>query len=93
MLEIWAGVKRKGGGVASLMWAVELLGEEPPRDTCPGLKVQQGYLREELSSTPHPGKEIERLRVRPIEIRRKGLVNSQGEERSSLDLFWGTKME
>lgn len=70
MLEIWAGVKRKGGGVASLVWAVELLEEEAPRDTCPGLKVQQGYLREEPSSTHHPGKEIERLGVRPIEEER-----------------------
>lgn len=74
MLEIGAGGQRERGGVAFLVWAVELLGEESPRDTCPGPKVQRADLREEPSSTHHPGKESERPRMRPMGRGRKGLV-------------------
>lgn len=54
VLERWAGGRRKRGGVVSLVWAAEFLRDEPPRDTCPGLKVQRADLREEPSSTHHP---------------------------------------
>lgn len=70
MLERWAGGRRKRGGVVSLVWAVEFLRDEPPRDTCPGLKVQQADLREEPAAPPTPG-----WRARG----RKELVDGQGE--------------
>lgn len=74
MLEVGAGGHRERGGVAFLVWAVELLGEGVPRDTSPGPKVQQADLREEPSSTHHPGKESERPGMGPMGRGRKGLV-------------------
>lgn len=72
------------------MWAVELLGEEPPRDTRPRLKVPQADHREEPSSTHQPGKEGARP-ARPIGRGRKGPVTGQGEKCASLHLTGGTK--
>lgn len=63
------------------MWAVEFLGEELH---CLGLKVQQAAVREEPSSTHHPGAESERPGARPMRRGRRGLVNGQSEKGPSL---------
>ena len=59
VLGVWAGCRRRRHGVASLVWAEDLLGDEPPRDACPALKVQLAALREEPNSTHHPQVESE----------------------------------
>lgn len=48
----WA--QKEEGRSCLPVWAVELLGDEPPRDACPELKVQPAALREKPSSTHHP---------------------------------------
>ena len=50
--------------VASVVWAVELLGEESPEHCCLGLEVQWGDTRKEPSSTHHPGEENKRKLMR-----------------------------
>ena len=46
------------GGAAPLLWAVESLREEPPREACPGLKVQQPDLREGPTAPPSSAKRV-----------------------------------
>ena len=59
--------------VASIVWAVELLGQESPEHCCLGLEVQWGDPRKEPSSTHHPGEESKRPGTRQVSRGRQGL--------------------
>lgn len=86
--ELEAG--RKGRSCPFRMWAVELLREEPPREACPGLKVQQADLREEPGAPTTLGRR-QRGQERGQGEEEEGPVNGQGEKRLFVGLVGGTK--
>lgn len=62
-----------------------------PEKHCLGLKVQQAAVREEPSSTHHPGAESERPGARPMRRGRRGLVNGQSEKGPSVGWVGGMR--
>lgn len=85
--ELEAGRK---GRSCPFMWAVEFLRDEPPREACPGLKVQPADLREEPAAPTTSGRrETGQEWGRGEE--EEGPVDGQGEKRLSVGLVGGTK--